>query len=476
MLFGLIAAVVLVYLLIVVNFQSWLDPFIIITALPGALAGIAWSLFMTHTNISVPALTGAIMTMGTATANSILVVSYARERLARARRRACGPRSKPEQTRFRPVLMTAAAMIIGMVPMATGNSQNAPLGRAVMGGLLVATLFTLFFVPCVYAIVYTRRAARQKDHYKWITFCVENSLSSQRSSCVRCISAIGCMRAKATPLCCASRRSKTPSPPWPSSLQSRWRRPRRITLPGNIVGWYEAPIYARVTGYVKMWHKDYGDHVKKGDVLAEINTPDLDAEYAQAKADLESERAKYTLADVTAKRWVALRQNHAVSEQSITVQEQNLKAQAAMVNSAEQKVRNIEAFIGFKTIIAPFDGWVIQRNINVGDLVSKEGNLSTPNAKTNLFTVAVVDKLRLFVSVPEAFGPFLQPGPDSHRDGAAIARSPFHRQVPDRRQGIRRGHTHRGHRLHDRQRGPRALARFLRQGRAHGASRIGKYT
>lgn len=146
-----------------------------------------------------------------------------------------------------------------------------------------------------------------------------------------------------------------------------------IVLPGNVVGWYEAPMYARVTGYVKMWYKDYGDQVKAGDILAEINAPDLDAEYAQVRADLESERARYRLAEVTAKRWVALRPNHAVSEQSITVQEQNLKVQAALVKAAEQKVRNMEAFIRFKTIVAPFDGVVTQRNINVGDLVSKEG-------------------------------------------------------------------------------------------------------
>ena len=183
-----------------------------------------------------------------------------------------------------------------------------------------------------------------------------------------------------------------------------------ITLPGNIVGWYEAPIYARVSGYVKMWYKDYGDLVRKGDILAEIKAPDLDAEYAQAKADLDTERAKYKLAEVTAKRWIALRPNHAVSEQSITVKEQELRAQAAVVKASEQKVRNIDAFIGFKTIVAPFDGVVTQRNINVGDLVSKEGNLSTPNAITNLFTVAVVDTLRLFVNVPESFGPFLQQG------------------------------------------------------------------
>jgi multidrug efflux pump subunit AcrB len=152
---------VLIYLLTVVTFQSWLDPFIIITALPGALAGIAWALFLSDTRLSEPALTGAIMTMGTGTANSILVVFYARERLldhGDALRAAI----EAGKTRFRPVLMTALAMIIGMVPMATGYSQNAPLGRAVIGGLLIATIFTLFFVPCVYAIMYSRRAARQK--------------------------------------------------------------------------------------------------------------------------------------------------------------------------------------------------------------------------------------------------------------------------------------------------------------------------
>jgi multidrug efflux pump subunit AcrB len=162
MLFGLIAAVVLVYLLIVVNFQSWVDPFIIITALPGALAGIAVALFVTHTNISVPALMGAIMTMGTATANSILLVSYARERLA-VHGDALRAAVEAGKARIRPVLMTAAAMIIGMLPMSMANSQNAPLGRAVMGGLLIATVFTLYFVPCMYGIIYNRRTVREKE-------------------------------------------------------------------------------------------------------------------------------------------------------------------------------------------------------------------------------------------------------------------------------------------------------------------------
>ena len=159
LLIGLLGAVVLVYLLIVVNFQSWLDPFIIITALPAALAGIVWMLFLTHTTVSVPALTGAIMCMGVATANSVLMVSFARERMDAGDDPAHAA-SQAGFQRFRPVLMTALAMIIGMVPMALGigdgGEQNAPLGRAVIGGLVFATIATLFFVPTVFAIIHGR--------------------------------------------------------------------------------------------------------------------------------------------------------------------------------------------------------------------------------------------------------------------------------------------------------------------------------
>jgi len=153
---GLAFSILLVYLVIVVNFQSWLDPFIIITALPGALTGIIWALFLTDTTVSVPALTGAIMCMGTATANSILVVSFAREELA-AHGDAIRAAVTAGYTRLRPVLMTALAMVIGMLPMSMSNTQNAPLGRAVIGGLLVATFATLMFVPCVFALLHQKR-------------------------------------------------------------------------------------------------------------------------------------------------------------------------------------------------------------------------------------------------------------------------------------------------------------------------------
>ena len=157
--YGLLGAIVLAYLLIVVNFQSWLDPFIIITALPGALAGIVWTLLLTHTTLNVPSLTGAIMCMGVATANSILVVSFAREQM-RLGADAHMAALEAGIVRMRPVLMTALAMIIGMIPMAIGmgegGEQNAPLGRAVAGGLVVATVATLFFVPVVFELVHGR--------------------------------------------------------------------------------------------------------------------------------------------------------------------------------------------------------------------------------------------------------------------------------------------------------------------------------
>jgi multidrug efflux pump subunit AcrB len=161
---GLILAVVMVYLLIVVNFQSWVDAFIIITALPAALAGICWMLLLSNTTLSVPALTGAIMTMGVATANSILIVSFARQRMDEGLDAAKAALDSGA-TRIRPVLMTALAMIIGMIPMALGlgegAEQNAPLGRAVIGGLLFATVSTLLFVPVVFAGIHSRLVRRK---------------------------------------------------------------------------------------------------------------------------------------------------------------------------------------------------------------------------------------------------------------------------------------------------------------------------
>jgi len=162
---GLVMAIVLIYMLLVVNFQSWLDPFIIITALPGALAGVIWALFLLQTSLSVPALMGAIMSLGVATANSVLVVSFARDNLMRG----MNPMEAALDagaSRIRPVLMTAAAMLIGMLPMSLGlgegGEQNAPLGRAVIGGLFMATIATLLFVPVVFSFMHRRSTVSKK--------------------------------------------------------------------------------------------------------------------------------------------------------------------------------------------------------------------------------------------------------------------------------------------------------------------------
>jgi multidrug efflux pump subunit AcrB len=162
---GLLMAIALIYLLLVVNFQSWLDPFIILTALTGALAGIVWGLYLTGTTLSVPAMMGAIMCIGVATANSVLVVTFARQNLQSG----MSPREAAWQAgggRLRPVIMTALAMIIGMVPMALGlgegGEQNAPLGRAVIGGLAMATVATLLFVPVVFSLLHRAAPAEEK--------------------------------------------------------------------------------------------------------------------------------------------------------------------------------------------------------------------------------------------------------------------------------------------------------------------------
>ncbi len=166
---GLVFSIVLIYLLIVVNFQSWLDPFIMISALPAALAGIAWFLFITHTTLSVPALMGAIMCMGVATSNSILVVSFATEKMMEGSD-STSAALEAGFTRFRPVLMTALAMIIGMVPMALGlgdgGEQNAPLGRAVIGGLIFATVSTLLFVPAFFSVLRGSRKHSAQPGYQ----------------------------------------------------------------------------------------------------------------------------------------------------------------------------------------------------------------------------------------------------------------------------------------------------------------------
>ncbi len=184
-----------------------------------------------------------------------------------------------------------------------------------------------------------------------------------------------------------------------------------IELPGNIMAWNQSYIYSRVDGYIKAWYTDYGAKVEKGDVMARINTPTLNARYGQAVADMKAAEAKYDLAKLTAKRYVAMKESKAVSIQSISVKEAHLKVERGKYNAAKFHADTLKAWLKFKTIVAPFAGIVISRNINLGDYVTKQGDVEEQKqTASHLFIVADIQKVRLFVSIPERFGLFLKPG------------------------------------------------------------------
>ncbi|BCI67643.1 efflux RND transporter periplasmic adaptor subunit [Acetobacter aceti] len=183
-----------------------------------------------------------------------------------------------------------------------------------------------------------------------------------------------------------------------------------LDLPANISAWYLAPIYAQVSGYVKMWYKDIGAHVKTGDVLAEIETPGLDAQYAAAKANLDVAVARYKLAQITSKRWKALEGTQAVSQQEVDVQAANAEAEKAQVEAARHEMERYQALEGFKKIVAPFDGVVTARMADVGDYVNAgRGDVGARGNATELFSVADIHAMRIFVSVPQDYAYIISP-------------------------------------------------------------------
>lgn len=186
---------------------------------------------------------------------------------------------------------------------------------------------------------------------------------------------------------------------------------RTLTLPGNMDAWFEAPIYAQVTGYVSHWYKDYGEQVKAGDVLADIDTPSLDAQFAASQANLVVVQARYRLAEITAKRWTALAGTQAVSQQDVDVKTADAAEQKAQVAAAQQDVARYQAMIAFKQLRAPFDGVVTARRTNIGDYVNAAGGDATVHsASTALFSVADIHQMRIFVSVPQNYANILKPG------------------------------------------------------------------
>jgi membrane fusion protein, multidrug efflux system len=186
---------------------------------------------------------------------------------------------------------------------------------------------------------------------------------------------------------------------------------RTLVLPGSISAWYQAPIFAQVSGYVSHWYKDYGAPVKRGDVLATIEAPAVDAQYEAARADLATAQARYQLAVVTAQRWAALSGTQAVSQQDVDIKKADAVAQKTVVAAAQQNVARYAAMVAFKKLVAPFDGVVIARNTDIGDYVNAAGGDATLRASaTPLFSVADMHALRIFVSVPQEYSTFLAPG------------------------------------------------------------------
>ena len=354
-------------------------------------------LFVTHTTISVPALTGSIMCMGVATANSILVVSFSKERVQEG----LDPIHAAEEagfTRFRPVIMTAMAMIIGMVPMALGlgegGEQNAPLGRAVIGGLLFATVATLLFVPSVYSLIHGFRKdpaefRRNGTPGRLVTISIQ--AGSSRALPVFGGSDGGCFQISGTRRNCQPVNGRSmearPAPgskvtrvvmlllvviivalvvvwgissrrkanaqlsqethelaiPTVSVIHPKTGAPQQeIVIPGDMQPYTDAPIYARTNGYLKNWYADIGANVKAGQLLAEIDSPEVDQQLQQARADLATAQANLNLAEITATRYKDLLKTDSVAQQDVDNATGNYDARRTAVESAQSNVKRLE--------------------------------------------------------------------------------------------------------------------------------------
>ena len=446
---GLILAALLVYCLMVILFQSWLDPFIIMVAVPGALVGILWMLVLTHTTINVESLMGAIMAVGIAVSNSILLVSFAND--LRVEKEGVTPLEaalEAGRTRLRPVIMTALAMIIGMIPMALGlgeaGEQNAPLGRAVIGGLGMATVATLFVVPVVYATLRVKLPSKHVMEQKFLSEEREglddaSALAGATPDVVppprRAAGRRPAARAR-------SRRAPPAGQPRRSGLfysvgilvfaavvigvvgigrhrnhearddaQSREAEVklgprvrvatvkqapsiRHLTLQGEARPFFEVTLYAKVAGFLSDLKVDKGDRVKKNQLIAVVTAPELDAQYNAAVADARNKR-------VNAKRLTALAPAGVVSAQEL-----ELGQATADVADATQSA--IATQRGYRVIRAPFDGVVTARFADPGTLIQSAANAQS--GAVPIVSVSTGAELRIYVYVDQSSAPFVHAG------------------------------------------------------------------
>ena len=418
---GLLFAAVFVYLLMVVNYQNFGDPFVVILALPATFCGIVTMLFITGTTLSVPSLMGAIMAVGVASANSILLVTFAREQQL-AGMTAFEAAIAAGHTRIRPVLMTAAAMIVGMIPMAIGGAgeeQNAALARAVIGGLLFATPTTLLVVPYLFALlrkgndgktahgVFAR--SRMIEHERRERPRSRRVLAhARRAPSPECLASARLLAARRLAAHCSARsvyrhcahgrhrdrraaarlRSDGPRRDGAGASAPTWS----VTLPGTTSAFAAANIFARASGYIDQRNVDIGDHVKAGQLLAEITAPELDHQIAQAEATLAQLRGDRCSSARPTASWRTspghrdkpLVEKGWVPQQQGTIDEQTLAAQEAAVRRRASQRRRpggaaqvLHQQKIYQSVVAPFDGVITQRNIDVGSLVQADATTGT---------------------------------------------------------------------------------------------------
>ena len=431
---GLAFAIILVYLLIVVNFQSWLDPFIIVSALPAALAGIIWMLFASGTTISVPALTGAIMCVGVATANSILIVSFAKDEVARGRRaarrgprrglhavppraddragddhrhdpdgararrrrraeraarpcrhrRACARNRGHAAVRARGVRAAASAGRAGGRPPGArrarrprrrrtgGRVMDAGNRRPARGVPLMGAAAVVLIIVVFGAIAWWGIASRARA-----TTALERDTAEMSLPSVSVVS------------------------PKPGAPQEE------IVLPATMQAFAEAPIYARTSGYLSKRFVELGTRVRANQVLAEIDAPELEQQLQQARADLTTADANARLAQVTADRYRELVKTDSVPQQDADNAAGTLEARKAAVESARHNVQRLEQLQAFTRITAPIDGVITARNTDVGALIDPG---ASGGSARELFHVASTDRLRVFVNVPQLYSRAARPG------------------------------------------------------------------
>ena len=448
LLIGLGFAIVLIYLLIVVNFQSWLDPFIIITALPAALAGIVLMLFFTHTTLSVPALMGAIMCMGVATANSILVVTFARERL-RHHDNAVQAAIEAGATRFRPVHHDRPGHdhrhgADGAGPGRRRRAKRAPGPRGDRRFALRDHRHAYFCSRRLQPAARRRKGRNataraplappprrthpRRSHDMTTTpnkALGPNAVKSQKPAAppqpkksggwlgwmVVLILAAGIgvaiyygIRSRVQAAATLEQVTHADAVPFVSVIHpTPGAASTELALPGSTQAFISTPIFARTNGYLKAWYADIGAHVKQGELLAVIETPELDQQLQQSQADLKNAQANLEISAATNKRYQDLVASNSVSREEADTTAADLRSKQAMVDSGEANVRRLQQLQDYEKIYAPFDGVITVRNIDIGDLVQSSDT-------RELFHLASIDRLRIYVSVPEVYAPLVSDG------------------------------------------------------------------